>query len=592
MRLCKMHGARMEGTTPLKQSRCAGRMYEPQRDEEESLNGGELEADLELAPTDGMAEYPTTRLFSAFSSKDLRLRATIRKNQLWMIIVAVLSIVSFLLMCGMLLFFILWIQEVELIANGRPAPPKPWADSSSETDHHPTPPPPAFDLSTTVSSPQVISRLELLQKIAFEHGGTRVAGSIGYDLSRAYVQRELERFSAEFTIQTQPFEFDSFKNLDTPTLSSPAWPTGNLSWHADFALLQYSGSGSGMAVPVAVIPNYGCDAADFTDLPAGHVALIRRGDCDFHTKVLHCQGALCACALIFNEGNSPDRMGVFSGTIGGKVTPPVMGITNGLGEQLLSADPAQRVLSFHANTLVETSITHNVIAWTKQGDPTRKVVMGSHLDSVEAGPGISDNGSGSMSNLQVALGMGEALRSGQVTLSNQLGFAFWGAEEEGLLGSEYFVSKLSPSEKASIACNLNYDMTGSPNYFRGIYDGTPGPVGSLALTKMFFAYFDGLGINARTTDFNGRSDYGPFIAAGVDIPAGGLETGAEVIKSEDDRKKFGGLANTPFDPCYHAHCDTIENISEEVLGDNLKAMAYAAQYLGTMSDLRAWLAAN
>ena len=51
-------------------------------------------------------------------------------------------------------------------------------------------------------------------------------------------------------------------------------------------------------------------------------------------------------------------------------------------------------------------------------------------------------------------------------------FAFWGAEEIGLRGSQYFVNSLSEEERDDIALNLNFDMIASPNYVRGVYNGS------------------------------------------------------------------------------------------------------------------------
>lgn len=42
----------------------------------------------------------------------------------------------------------------------------------------------------------------------------------------------------------------------------------------------------------------------------------------------------------------------------------------------------------------------------------------------------------------------------------------------------------------------------------------------------------------------GRSDYGPFLE--VNIPAGGLFTGAEVVKTAQEAVLFGGQAGMPY----------------------------------------------
>ncbi len=129
-------------------------------------------------------------------------------------------------------------------------------------------------------------------------------------------------------------------------------------------------------------------------------------------------------------------------------------------------------------------------------------------------------------------------------------------------------------------------MIGSPNYVRFVYDGdnsafppgtgsAAGPPGSAAIEKLFHDYFASQGLASAETAFSGRSDYGPFIAAGVDIPAGGLFTGAEGIKTARQAAVFGGNANAPYDACYHAACDTIKNVNEKAIDEMSDAVAHA-----------------
>ena len=175
-------------------------------------------------------------------------------------------------------------------------------------------------------------------------------------------------------------------------------------------------------------------------------------------------------------------------------------------------------------------------------------MVGAHLDSVNAGPGINDNGSGSAAILETAVQMAK------VKPRNKLRFALWGAEEASLVGSTYYVNNLLQDERDRIALYLNFDMIGSPNHVFFIYDGDdsdavgagPGPAGSAEIEKAFEFYFHVRGIPFKGTDFSGRSDYGPFIAAG--IPAGGLFTGAEGIKTADEAALWGGTAGQPVRP--------------------------------------------
>ncbi len=155
-------------------------------------------------------------------------------------------------------------------------------------------------------------------------------------------------------------------------------------------------------------------------------------------------------------------------------------------------------------------------------------MAGAHLDSVIEGPGIQDNGSGSAALLETALLMAN------LNPENTLRFAWWAAEEQGLVGSADYVAGLSPAELDRIALYMNYDMIGSPNYFFGVYDADEStfeapvavPPGSTAIEDVYESYYTLIGEPYDDTEFSGRSDYEAFILAG--IPSGGLFTGAEV----------------------------------------------------------------
>ncbi|WP_327087908.1 M28 family metallopeptidase [Nonomuraea sp. NBC_01738] len=226
---------------------------------------------------------------------------------------------------------------------------------------------------------------------------------------------------------------------------------------------------------------------------------------------------------------------------------------------------------------------YNVIADWPGGDPNDILMVGAHLDSVTAGPGINDNGSGSAAILETALEVSrQALQP-----TKHLRFAWWGAEELGLRGSSYYVTNLAATERAKIKGYLNFDMVGSPNAGYFIYDGDnsdgvgsgPGPAGSAQLEKVLQDYFTSIGVATRGTDFDGRSDYGPFISRG--IPAGGTFTGAEGIKSSAQATLWGGTAGQAFDVCYHRACDTTSNINDTALDRNADSIAYAVWTIAT-----------
>jgi aminopeptidase Y len=419
------------------------------------------------------------------------------------------------------------------------------------------------------------------QAIADANGGTRVSGSPGFDLSKDYVVAQMT--AAGYNVTVQPFQFQTFISLSPSVLEqvapAPAGPIAN-------NILAYSGSGDvTAAVTVLAAPpadaTPGCDATDFVGFPAGNIALIRRGACTFALKATNAYNAGASGVVIYN--NQP---GILNGTLGNGFTLNigVTSVTQAVGDQL--AVTPGLVLRLKTDTFRGIATTYNVIAESVDGDPNNVIMAGAHLDSVNAGPGINDNGSGSAAILEVAKQMAK------VKPRNKMRFAWWGAEESGLVGSTYYVDNLSQEERDRITMYLNFDMIGSPNHVFFIYDGDdsdgvgagPGPDGSAQIEKTLEAFFNMRGIPFKGTDFSGRSDYGRFIFYG--IPSGGLFTGAEGIKTAAEAALWGGVAGQQYDPCYHLACDTFANNNEFALDTNSDAVAFTVlQYAMNTVDI-------
>jgi aminopeptidase S len=212
---------------------------------------------------------------------------------------------------------------------------------------------------------------------------------------------------------------------------------------------------------------------------------------------------------------------------------------------------------------------YNLVADWPGGDENATMMFGGHADSVDAGPGINDNGSGSAGLLEVALTVAEQ----NLAPARHLRFAWWGAEELGLLGSTHYVESLPEADRAKIAGYVNFDMIGSPNAGYFVYDSASQPDGSEAFEKVLNDYFASISVPTEPIEVGGRSDHAAFADAG--IPTGGTFTGAEGTKSSDQAAKWGGTAGEAFDPCYHASCDTVSNIDETALDRNSDAIANA-----------------
>ncbi|KAK3680419.1 hypothetical protein B0T22DRAFT_485972, partial [Podospora appendiculata] len=209
-----------------------------------------------------------------------------------------------------------------------------------------------------------------------------------------------------------------------------------------------------------------------------------------------------------------------------------------------------------------------------------------------------DNGSGTIGILEVAKALSK------FDVKNAVRFVWFSAEEYGLAGSAAYVSALNSTETemAKMRAYLNFDMIASPNYVYGIYDGDGsafgliGPAGSDAIEKRFENFFTGKGVGFVPSAFSGRSDYAAFIANG--IPSGGLFTGAEGRKTEEEASLFGGKAGVPYDAHYHARGDTVENLAMDAFLLNTQAIAdMVATYAMSFDELpgadgseRGWVA--
>jgi Zn-dependent M28 family amino/carboxypeptidase len=435
----------------------------------------------------------------------------------------------------------------------------------------------------------------IFQSISDANGGNRVAGSPGYDVSAQYVYDRM--LAAGYNVSFQEFTFNFDGDASAPALEQVSPTPTTYVDGVDYDSMQFSGSADVTAPLTAVdlvVPSpasntstSGCEAADFAGFPAGHIALMQRGTCGFVVKLQNAQAAGAVGIIVFNEGDpAPGRSGLNLGTLGSPQTLPAVTTTFALGDALRNGvlnGPTGLTMRLKVDYFFGPSTTRNVIAETPGGDPNHVVVVGAHLDSVTRGPGINDNGSGSATILEIAEVFAE---QGRVP-RNKLRFMWFGAEElpPGLNGSRFYVNSLSQAERNQIELMLNFDMIGSPNFVRFVYDGNnssfpvgpgvqPGPVGSGAIEQVFLDYFASQGLANEPTPFNGRSDYGPFITI-AGIPAGGLFTGAEGIKTAAQAAVYGGTAGQQYDPCYHLACDTFANNSNTGLDQMSDAVAHA-----------------
>ena len=422
---------------------------------------------------------------------------------------------------------------------------------------------------------------------------SRAAGTAGYADSVDYVAGLLEDagYDVSFTDVEFTFQFPARLQQLTPTQGTYVTDT-------------FTGSGfgtvTGSVTPIGLnldpatgrANTSGCEASDFAgaDLSGPKdIVLLQRGTCTFGLKAENADLAGAEAVVIMNQGDTPARSGPFTGNGSVRFSGGTGTVDYDIPSVSATFDDGVRLTQAGSTAFVqvlppETRVDQNVIA-ELPGQNTNNVVMaGAHLDSVELGPGINDNGSGSAALLETALMMANSKPQ------NTIRFGWWAAEELGLLGSEQYVAGLSQAEKDRIALYMNYDMVGSPNGFLGVYDADESsftapvavPPGSEAIEAVYESFYTSVGRPYDDSQFSGRSDYQAFIENG--IPSGGLFTGAEVVKTARQAEIWGGTAGQPFDPCYHAACDTLANVDLDFLEVNSDVIAYAMLHFANSTE--------
>jgi hypothetical protein len=432
-------------------------------------------------------------------------------------------------------------------------------------------------LAQMVTAAGLRAHLGAFQAIARRNGGTRLAGTRGYEQSVAYVARRLRE--AGYSPRLRSFSFVLSRETRPPQLARVAPGSETYRRGRDFLTLQYSGSGT-LTAPVVAVDfasgTSGCDRSAFPVFRDRPIVLVRRGGCFLFEKAQNAAAAGAGAVLIANA-DGPGRTAPVSGTL---VRPgirvPVLGVSHDLGAQVAqSAGPGAVRLRVSVAVQNRQARAANVVADLPGRSSGRVVLLGAHLDSVANGPGINDNGSGSALVLEIA----RQARRLRARPALGLRFAWWGAEELGLHGSTAYVRGLPAAERGRLAAVLNFDMVGSPNFARFVYDAAGQPAGSQRIEDAFRAYFAGRRLPVVDVGLGGASDHAPFANAG--IPVGGLFTGADSAKSTSEQRIFGGRSEQPYDACYHQACDTLANVTLRVAEQMADAAAVVALRLAS-----------
>ncbi|KAH8689356.1 aminopeptidase [Talaromyces proteolyticus] len=392
---------------------------------------------------------------------------------------------------------------------------------------------------------------------------TRVIGSKGHLGTIDYIYSTIAQLGDYYTLSNQSFPAVVGNVFESRLVLGSEVPQSAIA----MSLTPPTKKKQPVFGPLALVSNFGCDASDYLDLTS-KIALISRGDCPFGTKSSLAGRAGAIAAVIYNN-----EKGALGGTLGTPSPDHIATFSISDSDAALYIkklkDGEEVQASAYIDAIVESIETTNIIAQTKEGDPENCVMLGGHSDSVTEGPGINDDGSGSLTLLEVATQLVN------YRVNNCVRFAWWAGEEEGLLGSDYYVSVLSPEENLKIRLFMDYDMLASPNFAYQVYNATNSlnPVGSEELRDLYTEFYTSKGLNFTYIPFDGRSDYDAFIKHG--IPGGGIATGAEGVKTEKERQVFGGVAGDWYDPCYHQLCDDVGNVNLTAWELNTKLVAHS-----------------
>ena len=447
----------------------------------------------------------------------------------------------------------------------------------------------ADDLRDAIDVDAIVADLGRLQAIAAEHGGARPAGSDGHAAAVTFVADQLR--TAGYSVELQRIDVPFFRQLAPSVLQVQGGGPAFEDVH-DFKAMLFSASGE-VSAPVFALgfnpgappgdrSGLGCNPEDWTGVPAGSIVLVQAAGCRRRDAVVQAQAAgALALVTAYPEW---DRDEVLRPTL---ITPndiriPVLGVTEATGEALADAAAARKQVHISTRTAVETRSSVNVIGETPGGDADHVVMLGGHLDSVVDGPGINDDGSGTMTVLEIARELAAQLGKGGGTLAPawKVRVGFWTGEEIGLLGSTSWVGRSGAPPLSSIAVYLNLDMLGSPNGGRFVYDGatTTRPAQSGVVSQLFVRALEEKGLVWQSVSV-GSSDNVPFDQFGV--PTSGLFSGANEIKSAGQAELFGGTGDAPADACFHLACDTTANIDRQLLGELARAAGWVVGALAS-----------
>jgi Zn-dependent M28 family amino/carboxypeptidase len=437
----------------------------------------------------------------------------------------------------------------------------------------------ARGLAQQVTADRLVTHLRALQNVANANRGNRADGTPGYDASVEYVVKTLR--DRGFNVSTP--QFDRLYNVSP---GKPALAVAGRTYQVDQAsLLVRTPPGGLTGPPVHPTRPSGCAVGDYpAAVPRGAIAVVDDSGCSVVDKqnsaLAKGAAALVVLSAPSGQGAPP---GLFVPGYFKQLTVPVA-VVGAYGATALERATAPIRLVLDAENIKISS--RNVLAQTETGSPHEAIVVGAHLDGPRDGPGINDNATGVAAVLETALQLGPL-----APVNNAVRFVFWGADEDGLNGVTDYVFGMDANQLNDIAMYLDFTMLGSPNagFFTddGDQSGPPAPGiafgdvpdGSAGIERTLGGYLNLAGKRPADMPLGTRTDYHPFMVAGV--PIGGMTTGASQLKTTVQARLWGGQAGVPFDPNFQGPRDTVDTVNREALAIMGAGVAFA---VGTYAE--------
>lgn len=257
-----------------------------------------------------------------------------------------------------------------------------------------------------------MKNLKNLDKIALRNNGNRAFGFPGYTESVEFITSKLAKASRTSTswIQDFPALFAS--------VTSISLKVDGVSYFVFGLTYSPSTTAEGINGQFVLGPTgpEGCTVDGYANFDVkDKIVLVERGTCPtggtLAGRIRPAKAAGAIAVIIFNSVNSHVTGGGLSapdpeGFVPSGFIDRVDGLV--LRDRLAAGETLEA--TFQQTQIIETKITQNVIAETKGGDPNNVIMvcfrsslkfsiytdktfqLGAHLDSIQAGPGINDDG--------------------------------------------------------------------------------------------------------------------------------------------------------------------------------------------------------